>query len=171
MDELNEERCKIATVYLQNINNEKILLPRIRPGADSSWHQFVVHTKYRDELLEYLKENKQATVGELARMLFVSETTVRRTLDELQDLGLVERTHGGAVLHGRTGGCGSGGHPGRGEGTVNCCLAYQSLPLGEGGFSNLPQGRANWKRRMRVSPIPISPTFANYVAQIYPHQS
>ena len=52
-----------------------------------------------DKILEYLKENKKATVNELSKMLFVSETTVRRTLDELQDLGLVERTHGGAVLH------------------------------------------------------------------------
>ena len=52
-----------------------------------------------DKILDYLKANKQAKVSELSRMLFVSETTVRRTLDELQSLGLVERTHGGAVLH------------------------------------------------------------------------
>ena len=29
-------------------------MPRIRPGADSSWHQFVVHTDKRDELQKYL---------------------------------------------------------------------------------------------------------------------
>lgn len=52
-----------------------------------------------DKILEYLKENKRAKVSELAQKMFVSETTVRRALDELMDFGLVERTHGGAVLH------------------------------------------------------------------------
>ena len=52
-----------------------------------------------DKILEYLKENKRAKVSELAQKMCVSETTVRRALDELMDFGLVERTHGGAVLH------------------------------------------------------------------------
>lgn len=52
-----------------------------------------------DRIFEYLKQHKRAKVGELASALFVSETTVRRALDELQDFGLVERTHGGAVLN------------------------------------------------------------------------
>ena len=40
----------------------------------------------------------------------------------------------------------AGGRPGPGP---NWDLSFQSLPLGEGGFSNSPRGRANWKRRMR----------------------
>ena len=34
LDELNEERCKIAKYYFDNINNPLIKLPQIRPGSD-----------------------------------------------------------------------------------------------------------------------------------------
>ncbi len=49
-------------------------------------------------ILEYLKKNKNASVEELARLLFVSEATIRRDLTEMQKLGQIERSHGGAVL-------------------------------------------------------------------------
>ena len=49
-------------------------------------------------IMTVLKEKKSVKVGELSRGLFVSEATVRRDLTELQKLGLVERTHGGAVI-------------------------------------------------------------------------
>ena len=55
MAEFNEERCRIAARYMEGIKNPYIRLPQIRPGADSTWHQFVIHTKARDSLLEYLK--------------------------------------------------------------------------------------------------------------------
>lgn len=55
LDELNAERCRIAQKYFDGINNQMIRLPKIRKGADSSWHQFVIHTNRRDELQEYLK--------------------------------------------------------------------------------------------------------------------
>ncbi len=51
-----------------------------------------------EKILSILKEKRSAGVGELARLLFVSEATVRRDLREMQRLGLVERSHGGAVL-------------------------------------------------------------------------
>lgn len=51
----------------------------------------------QNEILEYLKEKKSATVAELSRRLFVSEATVRRDLIEMQKLGLLERRHGGAI--------------------------------------------------------------------------
>lgn len=58
LDDLNKERNQIAATYRSNINNPYIILPRLRPGADSSWHQFVIHIpNYRNELMEYLKEN------------------------------------------------------------------------------------------------------------------
>lgn len=50
------------------------------------------------EILDYMKKKKSASVEELARALFVSGATIRRDLIELQKTGLVERTHGGAVL-------------------------------------------------------------------------
>lgn len=56
LDELNEEHCRIAARYDAELVNPLVIKPRIRPGADSSWHQYVVHVPgRRDELMEYLK--------------------------------------------------------------------------------------------------------------------
>ncbi len=49
-------------------------------------------------ILSILKENKSIDVRSLAERLFVSEATVRRDLAEMQKLGLIERSHGGAFL-------------------------------------------------------------------------
>lgn len=52
----------------------------------------------KKDILSYLKEHGRASVKELADALFVSEATVRRDLAEMRELGLAERTHGGAIL-------------------------------------------------------------------------
>ncbi len=52
----------------------------------------------QENILEYLREHKRATVKTLAKILFVSEATLRRDLQELQTMGLVDRNHGGARL-------------------------------------------------------------------------
>ena len=62
LDEFNKERCNIAKQYLSRIKNPLIVLPRLRPGADSTWHQFVVHCKYRDDLKAYLAEKEIGTL-------------------------------------------------------------------------------------------------------------
>lgn len=63
LDEFNEERCKIAARYYEGIKNSIIQFPKIRPGADSTWHQFVVHVPgYRDALKEFLKEHEIGTL-------------------------------------------------------------------------------------------------------------
>ena len=49
-------------------------------------------------IIELLKETKKATVNELAKKLFVSEATIRRDLTELKAVGLIERSHGLAIL-------------------------------------------------------------------------
>ena len=49
-------------------------------------------------ILKLLKENRTANVKELASRLFVSDATIRRDLREMQSLGLIERSHGGAIL-------------------------------------------------------------------------
>ena len=49
-------------------------------------------------ILSILKKKRSANVSELSKELFVSEATVRRDLTEMQKLGLIERSHGGAVL-------------------------------------------------------------------------
>ena len=51
-----------------------------------------------NSILNYLKEKKSASVEELAKLLFVSEATIRRDLTEMQKLGQIERSHGGAIL-------------------------------------------------------------------------
>ncbi|MBR2466284.1 MAG: DeoR/GlpR transcriptional regulator [Clostridia bacterium] len=54
-------------------------------------------------IIEYLREHKEATVGELCRMLYVSEPTMRRDLAALGLSGRIIRTHGGAVYRSELG--------------------------------------------------------------------
>ena len=51
------KRREIANYYLQNINNENIILPKVRFKDDSVWHLFVIRTTKRDELQKYLLDN------------------------------------------------------------------------------------------------------------------
>ncbi|MBQ2701952.1 MAG: DeoR/GlpR transcriptional regulator [Clostridia bacterium] len=51
------------------------------------------------ELLEYLQTEQFASVEELSKKFFVSPSTVRRKLNELQQSGLVSRTHGGVKIN------------------------------------------------------------------------
>ena len=55
-------------------------------------------TERQNEILNRLKESKSVGVNELAKELFVSEATIRRDLAEMKSMGLVERSHGGALL-------------------------------------------------------------------------
>ncbi|OGI00446.1 MAG: aminotransferase [Candidatus Melainabacteria bacterium GWF2_37_15] len=57
LDEDNQRRRKIARYYLENITNEKIILPQIKDESPHVWHLFVIRTEKRDELQEYLKNN------------------------------------------------------------------------------------------------------------------
>jgi dTDP-4-amino-4,6-dideoxygalactose transaminase len=56
LDKWNSDRQKIAKLYLERINNSKIILPDVKIVQDSIWHVFAVRTKYRTELELYLKE-------------------------------------------------------------------------------------------------------------------
>ncbi len=49
-------------------------------------------------ILEHLLKTKQATVKELASILYISEPSVRRDLTSLEKQNLIKRIHGGAVL-------------------------------------------------------------------------
>ncbi len=51
------------------------------------------------QVLDYLKEHNRATVEELSKVLYVSPATVRRDLKEMKKLGLIQRTHGGAIAN------------------------------------------------------------------------
>ncbi len=51
------KRRAIANHYLKFIKNEKILLPTIFPDDNHVWHLFVIRTKNRLELQNYLRES------------------------------------------------------------------------------------------------------------------
>ncbi|NLY44982.1 MAG: DeoR/GlpR transcriptional regulator [Tissierella sp.] len=50
----------------------------------------------------YLLEKNKVSVNELSKMLDVSEVTIRRDLEKLEEEGMLIRTHGGAVLKKQT---------------------------------------------------------------------
>ena len=50
------------------------------------------------QILEVLLKEKRVTVQQLAKLLFISEPSVRRDLARLEKQNLIKRVHGGAVL-------------------------------------------------------------------------
>ncbi len=57
----------------------------------------------QENVLEYLKSKNPATVKQIANALFVSEATVRRDIEQLENAGYVERFYGGVILAERKG--------------------------------------------------------------------
>mgnify|MGYP005766395283 FL=1 len=57
LDKMNEERRKIANMYLLRIENPDIILPYVMPECEPVWHVFAIRTRKRDALEEYLNEN------------------------------------------------------------------------------------------------------------------
>ena len=62
LDELALEKEQICKRYLQDLKNDKILLPSIRKGATHIWHQFVIRSEYRDQLIDYLNKAGIGTI-------------------------------------------------------------------------------------------------------------
>ena len=52
----------------------------------------------RQKIITALEQNSSMSVSEMVDLLGVSEATIRRDLNELQNLGIIRRTHGGALL-------------------------------------------------------------------------
>jgi DeoR family transcriptional regulator of aga operon len=50
------------------------------------------------KISQFIKENKKATVAELSKLFEVSESTIRRDLGALDEQGVIQRAHGGAVV-------------------------------------------------------------------------
>ena len=50
------------------------------------------------EILKIMLVKKRVTVNELAKVLFTSESSVRRDLANLEKQQLIKRIHGGAVI-------------------------------------------------------------------------
>ena len=57
-----EKRREIAELYLTEINNPYIRLPKSCETDGHVWHLFTVLTDYRDELQEHLKNNSIQTL-------------------------------------------------------------------------------------------------------------
>lgn len=62
MSELEEEKRRIAMKYLRELDCARFLLPCIREGATHIWHQFVIRTQRRQELIDYLNERGVGTI-------------------------------------------------------------------------------------------------------------
>lgn len=60
LDVDNQSRRNIANFYMENISNDKITLPSLENNKSlaHTWHLFVIRTKERDKLQEYLIDNK-----------------------------------------------------------------------------------------------------------------
>lgn len=62
LDDLTEEKRRIAARYFKELHNDKILLPRFIEGSTHVYHQFVIRCKERDELIAYLDEKEIGTI-------------------------------------------------------------------------------------------------------------
>ncbi|OAL75807.1 aminotransferase [Acinetobacter sp. SFB] len=66
LDQETAHRRQIASLYLSKIKNSYITLPlsqtEVREYKQHVWHLFVLQTKYRDELQQYLLENGVQTL-------------------------------------------------------------------------------------------------------------
>ncbi len=58
----------------------------------------LIPAQRRERIQEYLAIHKIVRMDELYKMLDTSEATVRRDLEWLEREGVLERTHGGAIL-------------------------------------------------------------------------
>jgi DeoR family transcriptional regulator of aga operon len=58
----------------------------------------ILPAKRRAMILEHIRDQKAASIHDLASTLGASSSTVRRDLDYLEERGYIERTHGGAVV-------------------------------------------------------------------------
>lgn len=62
MQEITEEKCAIVDRYTRELSNDKLILPQVREGATSVWHQYVIRCKERDRLQQYLQDNGINTI-------------------------------------------------------------------------------------------------------------
>lgn len=58
LDKFNMRRSAIANFYRENIKNRYIELPLIPSNVTHVWHLFVIKTKYRESLQNFLSVNK-----------------------------------------------------------------------------------------------------------------
>jgi len=62
MNELTEEKVAIAERYLSELHSDYFELPKLGERRNHVWHQFVIRSNYRNELMEWLKEQGIGTI-------------------------------------------------------------------------------------------------------------
>lgn len=62
LKELEEDKRAICKRYLAELDSTKYILPKIRENATHIWHQFVVRSDRRDELIGYLADKGIRTI-------------------------------------------------------------------------------------------------------------
>lgn len=62
LDKDNEERRKVANLYISNINNSLITLPKTYDREAAVWHVFVVRVDDREKFQKYLADNEIQTI-------------------------------------------------------------------------------------------------------------
>ena len=64
LEELIQEREEIASQYLKEIKNKKVLLPKPRLGSGNRnvWHQFVIRCEKRDKFIKHLEQRGVGTL-------------------------------------------------------------------------------------------------------------
>jgi DeoR family transcriptional regulator of aga operon len=84
------------------IRPDKRESPNRQAEQEQSRREKLLPTQRQNFILDVLSEQGATTLHQLSERLGASFSTVRRDLDELAMQGLVERTHGGATLAGRS---------------------------------------------------------------------
>ena len=62
LDEWNSRRASIVRIYLDGLKGAGLALPAIAAGAEPVWHLFVVRSRRRDALQQYLKREGVSTL-------------------------------------------------------------------------------------------------------------
>ena len=62
VEAIEEERMKIAARYEAEIQNPKLIMPKVRENCTAVWHQFVLRCEERDRLITYLDEKGIGTI-------------------------------------------------------------------------------------------------------------
>ncbi len=62
LEKLEKEKKRICERYLKELYNPHIELPKIRKDATHIWHQFVIKSERRNELIEYLNKKDIGTI-------------------------------------------------------------------------------------------------------------
>ena len=62
MEEITRERQELAQRYREKIRHESLILPKEREDTETVWHQYVIRSERRQELIDYLSQKEIGTI-------------------------------------------------------------------------------------------------------------